>query len=92
MKIEPVITEKSSELAKNGKYTFRFDVLTTKNQIKELIGRLFNVDVVGVRTIKSHGEVKKSMSRRKKTVKPSKKAIVWLKDKQKIDIFETKKK
>jgi large subunit ribosomal protein L23 len=91
MKIKPIITEKTTELAKSGKYTFKFAAKTTKNEIKKLIGKLFAVDVVGVRTISLHGEVKKTMSRRKKVVKPSKKAVVWLKEKQTIDIFETKK-
>lgn len=92
MRIEPVITEKSTELAKKGKYTFRFGAEATKYAIKRQINKLFGVDVVEVRTIKSKGEIKKSLSRRKKLVKPSKKAIVRLKDKQTIEIFEKKKK
>ncbi len=92
MKIQPVITEKTTELAKQGKYTFRFGLNFTKHQIKKVINELFDVHVVGVRTIKSHGEVKRSMSRRKKIVRPSIKAIVWLKEKETIDIFESKKK
>jgi large subunit ribosomal protein L23 len=92
MKIEPVITEKSTELAKKGKYTFRFNSRSTKSEIKRLINQIFAVNVTGVNIIKSHGETKNSLSRSKRIVKPSKKAIVTLRDKQKIDIFESKKK
>jgi len=92
MKIEPVITEKTTELAKAGKYTFKLGVNTTKGQVKKLVNTMFGVDVVSVRTMRLKEEIKRSFSKRKKIVKPAKKAIVELKDKQKIDIFETKKK
>lgn len=92
MDIKPVITEKTTELAKSGKYVFRVSAGLTKNKIKDAIHRIFGVDVVKIRTIKEQGEVKRSLSSRKKrVVMPSKKAIVVLKDKQTIDIFETKK-
>jgi len=92
MQIKPVITEKTTELAKSGKYVFRVDFLSTKDEIKRTINRLFGVNVVKIRTIKEQGEIKRSLSRRKRIVKPSKKAIVVLKDKQTIDIFESKSK
>ncbi len=92
MKIEPVITEKSTQLAKEGKYTFRVGPTATKNEIKSEISKVFGVKVVGVHTIKERGEIKRSFSRRKKRVMPDKKAIVMLGGKDKIDLFETKKK
>lgn len=92
MILEPVITEKSTALAKEGKYTFRVEKNMTKDQIKDLVAKIFNVKVVGVHTIKEHGEVKRGFSGRKKIVKPTKKAIVMLGDKDKIEIFDTTKK
>lgn len=91
MLIEPIITEKSSILAKEGKYVFRVDKNMSKTDIKNLVQKLFGVTVVAVRTIKVHGEVKRGFSGRKKIIKPGKKAIVSLKDKEKIDLFEAKK-
>jgi large subunit ribosomal protein L23 len=91
MRIEPIITEKTMELAKQGKYTFRVGINTGKNAIREAVSRLFGVDVIGVRTIKLHGEIKRTLNRRKKVIKPIKKAIVWLKEGQKLDFFESKK-
>nr|AKQ04350.1 50S ribosomal protein L23, large subunit ribosomal protein L23 [uncultured Microgenomates bacterium Rifle_16ft_4_minimus_5036] len=90
MKFVPVISEKSLQNAKVGKYTFKVDRGLTKHQIKKLIEEAFGVHVTNVNTINLRGEVKRTMAGRKKVVKPVKKAIVVLRDKEKIDIFETK--
>lgn len=87
----PVITEKSLKDAKAGRYTFRFEKSTTKYEIKAMVEKTFGVHVTNVRTIAQKGETKLTQMRRKKNVKPSKKAIVTLKDKETIDIFEAKK-
>lgn len=87
----PIITEKSLKDAKAGKYTFRFEINVTKYQIKNIIEKAFGVHVKSVKTANSKGEKKLTMMRRKKTVKPSKKAIVTLAEKEKIDLFEAKK-
>jgi large subunit ribosomal protein L23 len=92
MKLEPVITEKSTLLTKERKYTFRVDKGATKSEIRNAVNKTFGVTVLGVRTVKEKGEVKKGLSGRKRVVKPGKKAIVTLPEKQKIDVFETKKK
>ena len=92
MKLEPIITEKATNLAKEGKYSFRVDKGLTKDQIRELVSKTFGVKVLSVHTIKERGEVRKTSSGRKRIVKPTKKAIVQLGDKEKIDLFESKKK
>ena len=92
MKLEPVITEKSSKLAEEGKYTFRVDKGLNKFEIKKIIEKVFSVTVTSVRTLMEAGEVKKNVKGRIRVIKPGKKAIVALKDKEKIDLFETKKK
>lgn len=91
MKLKPVLTEKSLGLAKEGKYTFWVERGFTKHQIKKLVGDVFGVQVKGVRTINVTGETKRTMVGRKKIVQPRKKAIVTLKGKDKIELFETKK-
>ncbi len=91
MILEPIVTEKSLELAKKGKYTFRVRVGLRKHQIKKLIEEVLGVHVKTIRTMNIKGEIKKALSGRKRKVMPSKKAIVTLSEKEKIDLFETKK-
>jgi len=90
MNIIPVITEKSMLDAKAGKYTFNVDPGLNKNQIKDLLGKVFGVHVVTVKTLTYKGRVKKNFKGNKITVAKIKKAIITLKDKEKIDLFETK--
>jgi large subunit ribosomal protein L23 len=92
MKLEPIITEKTLNAAKNGKYTFRVGVGLNKYQIKALVERVFDVHVVSVKTMNVAGEVKKTYLGRRKEIKPSKKAVVKLKDKEEIGLFEESKK
>lgn len=91
MKLEPIITEKTIELAKKGEYTFRVDRNMTKAKIKSLVENVFGVHVKRVRTTKEAGEVKRTIWGRKRVIKPGKKAIVKLAEKEKIDLFEEKK-
>lgn len=90
MRLEPVLTEKSLGLAKEGNYTFRVDPRLNKFQIKELVEKTFDVVVSGVRTLNKAGEIKMTAQGRKRIIKPQKKAIVTLKT-GKIDIFEESK-
>lgn len=92
MKIKPVLTEKTMEAAKTGQYTFLVPVELTKHKIKEVVGKAFGVTVVSVSTQRKSGRIKTTLSRQKVKVKSAKKAIVRLKDKEKIDLFESEKK
>lgn len=98
MRLEPVLTEKSLGLAKEGNYTFRVDPKLNKFQIKELVEEAFDVKVNGIRTLNKAGEIKVTIQGRKRIIKPQKRAIVTLKTKDlpagkvgKIDIFEESK-
>ncbi|OGM11606.1 50S ribosomal protein L23 [Candidatus Woesebacteria bacterium RBG_16_34_12] len=91
MKLEPILTEKSLEEAKKGKYSFWIDKGLTKSKIRKTIGDVFGVTVKKVRTVNFAQEIKKTYLGRKKIIKPRKKAIVTLAEKEKIDLFETKK-
>ena len=88
---EPIITEKTLELAKNGKYSFRVEVGLRKHQIKKLVEETFGVHVKRIWTMNVKGEIKRTLRGRKKRIMPSKKAIVTLAEKEKIELFETKK-
>lgn len=91
MKLLPIITEKSLSDAKKGKYTFKVGLHMTKFEIKKAVEDAFKVHVVNVNTTKEAGEVKRTMWGRKRVLKPGKKAVVMLKEKESIDLFETKK-
>ena len=88
---KPVISEKSLSDAKKGYYTFYVNRGLTKYQIRKMISDLFGVTVIKVRTMNLRGGVRKNYLGKKVTRKPKKKAIVTLKEKEKIDLFEEKK-
>jgi len=90
MKLIPILTEKSLQLAKQGKYSFWLDRNLKKKEIKKLIGEIFTVHVMSVRTMNYKGGVKTNLKRRKVTIPSRKKAIVVLKEGEKIALFETK--
>lgn len=92
MRLTPIFTEKSTNLAKQGKYTFAVDVKVAKSQIKSAILKIFGVHVTNIRTVKIQGESKKNSRGRKVWIPAKKKAIVMIKDGEKLDIFEEKKK
>jgi large subunit ribosomal protein L23 len=91
MYIKPVLTEKSLNEAKKGKYTFWVEPRLNKFQIKSLINETFNVHVVSVKSLKFKREAKRIYTGRKRIIQPRKKTIVALKEKEKIDLFEAKK-
>lgn len=73
--IKPVVTEKSMKATAENCYTFKVDRKATKNQIKKAVEDKFKVNVIKVRTI----NIKKKKKR--------KKAIVKIKEGQKIEGF-----
>lgn len=91
--ISPVISEKSMQETAFNRYTFKVNPKANKHQIKKAVEALFKVNVVKVRTIRSKPLVKKSRKTKKTLkVKVVKKAIVELKPKQKIDLFNVSSK
>jgi len=88
MMIKPVFTEKSLAAAKMGNYTFRVEPRMDKKRIAVEIAKIFGVKVIKVRTIKTGGEKGRNAKGRNFSVKASKKAIVTLKEGDKINVFE----
>jgi len=87
---KPLITEKSLLNAQRGKYTFLVNIVSTKREIQKAINELFKVNVISVKTITLKG--KERRGGKKRTVSytsPKKKAIVTLKEGEKIDLFES---
>ena len=91
MKVTPILTEKSLNVAKMGKYTFVVDVGLNKLEIAKLINSIYAVHVKSVRTLNYKAGVKRNAKGRKVSIKAFKKAIVTLGKDEKIDAFEVKK-
>lgn len=89
----PVISEKSTNMAERGEYTFWVDQNLTKYQIKKAVEEGFGVSVRRVRTKVLRGKSKKA-GRKKLSVRAAdrKLAIVKVGKDDKIDLFETKEK
>lgn len=81
----PIITEKSSDLAKKNVITFSVDVKANKTQIKQAIENIFDVKVESVNTINVRPKRKRVGRYVGKTSKV-KKAIVKLKEGSSIEL------
>jgi len=92
----PILSEKSSMIMeRHNKYLFKVDVLANKLEIKKEIEKRFNVDIIKVATmnfkgksknttIRSGGHVLRSSGRKSSW----KKAVITVKEGQKIDLVE----
>ncbi len=84
----PLITEKSTLLKELGDYVaFEVDRRATKLQIKRAVEQIFNVKVVGVKTMIVPGKAKR-LGRSAGRVPSWKKALVKLKEGNTIEFFE----
>lgn len=86
-----IVTEKSTREAAEGRYTFRVNVKATKGKIKNEIQNLFGVTVIGVKTLIIPGKKRAIRGAgRKQFTKTAmfKKAIVQLKDGEKIELYD----
>ncbi len=81
----PVITEKSSALAEQGKYVFKVAYNANKVEIKKAIEQIFNVKVVEIRTVNIVPK-KKRVGRYSGMTNRGKKAIVTLAAGQTIEL------
>jgi large subunit ribosomal protein L23 len=84
----PLVTEKSTQQKeKSNQYAFEVDPKANKIEIQSAVERLFKVKVFQVRTVRVLGKVKRLG--RKYGKRPDwKKAIVTLKEGDRIDFFE----
>lgn len=84
---KPLITEKSTSLLADNKYTFEVDVKANKTEIKQAVESIFKVKVLKVNTMRVKGKLKRVRMIKGRTPE-RKKAIVTLKAGDKIEIFE----
>jgi len=86
--IKPIITEKSSNLINERKYTFRVDKAANKIEIKHAVETIFKVDVTDVKTMNMPGKLKRQ-GRTEGMTPEWKKAIVTLSRGQTLPIFDS---
>ena len=85
--IRPIVTEKSTALMEQGKYTFRVPLAATKIQIRQAVEQIFKVKVQAVNTMRYEGKMKR-LGRTQGRRSDWKKAIVTRKPGETIELFE----
>jgi large subunit ribosomal protein L23 len=86
--LRPIITERSMDLLRLGKYTFKVDKRANKIQIAKAVEELFGVKVARVNTMNCLGR-KKRMGQNQGFTPAFKKAIVTLTESSKtIEFFD----
>ena len=85
--VKPIVSERSMELMGENKYTFIVDKSANKVEIAHAIEKIFKVTVVKVNTLMVRGKNRR-MGRFVGKTPEKKKAIVTLKDGDKIEIIE----
>jgi len=87
----PIVTEKLTALQEKQQYAFEVDPHANKFDIKRAVEKKFNVKVNSVRTLVNKGKAKAQMTRRGRfegRTRHWKKAIVTLKEGDKIEFFQ----
>ncbi|HVN49757.1 MAG TPA: 50S ribosomal protein L23 [Bacteroidota bacterium] len=88
--LRPIITEKMTELGDKRQYAFEVPSGVNKIEIGKAVEKKFNVAVTSIRTVMVKGKTKTQMTKRGRfegRSKTWKKAIVTLKQGDKIDYF-----
>ncbi len=85
--VKPIITEKTTALMEEGKYTFRVPLAATKIEIRQAVEQIFKVKVEAVNTMRYEGKMKR-LGRFQSRRSDWKKAIVTLKPGETIEFFE----
>lgn len=83
----PLVTEKSTRLSERNKYVFEVKKTASKDEVKQAVEKAFKVGVVSVNIIMVPGESKR-MGKRQVSAPAWKKAVVTLKEGDKIQFFE----
>lgn len=84
----PIITERSSELMADKKYTFDVDVRANKTQVKDAVQEIFGVTVKNVNIMNYKGKFKRMGKFGGYTNKRRKAIITLTEDSKEIELFE----
>ena len=85
--VRPLITEKNTMLSSQGRYTFEVDRRANKPIVRQAVEQAFKVDVTAVNIINVPGKTRR-VGRSVGKTSPWKKAVVTLRQGQRIEIFE----
>jgi len=85
--IRPVVTEKSTRLQEENKFTFEVLLEANRGQVKQAVEKLFDVKVLKVNMVRTPGK-RKRFRQRLVQERAHKKAIVTLKPGDKLALFE----
>ena len=85
--IKPLVTEKTTALIEERKYTFLVSLAATKVEIRQAVEQIFKVKVQAVNTMRYEGKMKR-LGRTQGRRSDWKKAIVTLKPGETIELFE----
>ncbi|TAL39234.1 MAG: 50S ribosomal protein L23 [Spirochaetes bacterium] len=85
--VKPVLSEKSTEFASQGKYVFRVAMKANKPLIRKAIKELFNVTAKKINIVNVRGK-KKRVRAQYGFTSSWKKAVVTVKAGEKIELFE----
>ncbi len=83
--LNPVVTEKSTNLSEQNKIVFKVPSKSNKNTLKKSVEKIFKVNVIKINIINKQSREKISRGKKVK-VKGYKKAIITLKKGQSIDL------
>lgn len=86
---KPIVTEKAMKLGDLRQYVFEVDPKANKIQIKQAIEKMFEVNVISIRTVRVKGKVRSRFTKRgimRGRTPLRKKAYVTLKEGQSIEI------
>jgi large subunit ribosomal protein L23 len=86
----PIVTEKLTNVQEKGIYAFEVDPKANKIEIARAVEKRFSVKVLNVRTMNYKGKTKTQMTKKGRftgTTSHFKKAIITLKEGDKIELF-----
>ncbi len=83
----PIVTEKTTEMLDQSKFTFEVAKGANKMQIREAVEKAFSVNVVDVNVIRVPGKTRR-VGKRQVQTSAWRKGVVTLKPGQKIELFE----
>lgn len=85
---QPWVTEKAGSISSLRKYVFIVNPKANKAEIKKTLEAIYGVKIIDVKIIKVKGK-RKRLGRSTGTTSAHKKAIITLKEGQKIDVMPT---
>lgn len=83
---KPWITEKATALTASNQYVFMVKSTATKPEVKKAIHALYKVDAIAVNILNRAGKIKRSGRGIRGKTESYRKAIVTIKEGQKIDL------